>query len=204
MYVYRISQVATAGRACPECGAEITDGRFDRAVTNASYIRCRCSKLLFPDSYSFDTVLRPGMQKYEDPEAVRRALWHHATTRPDWKEQMPWGEDRQDSPVADGRLMLHVGTRRAAAERAEHEKAKVGYWLYSLRVADEASIRSGLHEDIECFPEREHTSSRHDYPRDVVTPYINAYESPGSVSLYGRADLFRVVSRRFIRLAPKK
>lgn len=199
-----VSRVPNAGRACPGCGLEVTDRRFERAYQNKAYVSCKCGKHIFPDEVSFDTVIRQGFEHLHEPDAIRARLWHHATKISDWEKQMPMGEDRWDSPHEEGRLMLHVGSRKAATERARHE-LYAGYWLYTFRVSAEAAIVPGLGEDTETFPMREHSESRNDrYLRDAVSAYVNMYESPGSVSLYGRVDLFEVVSRRFIRLAPAK
>lgn len=199
-----ISRIPNAGRACPGCGLEVTDRRFERAYQNKSYVACKCGKRIFPDELSFDTVIRQGFEHLHDPEAIRAQLWHHATKLSDWHEQMPMGEDRWDSPHEDGRLMLHVGSQKAARERAQHEKYRVGYWLYTFRVAADAKVVGGFGEDTETFPVREHTAMRvKPYPSDAVSAYVNMYESPGSVSLYGRVDLFEVVSRRYVRLGQR-
>lgn len=199
----KVSRVLNAGRACPECGLEVTDSRFERAYRNKSYVSCKCGKRIFPDDLSFDTVLRPGLENLSNPAVIRDTLWYHATKHSDWEEQMPMGQDRWDSPHKDGRLMLHVGSQKAARERAQHEKLRGGYWLYTFRVAPFAHVVEGFGEDIETFPLREFTLMRDQrYRRDAVSAYVNIYESPGSVSLFGRVDLFEVVSRRYVRLRP--
>lgn len=202
--MHRVSRLANAGRACRDCGLEVTDRRFERAYENKSYVACKCGKRIFPDDLSFAVVLRQGFEHLDDPDAIRSTLWYHATKHADWQEQMPMGEDRWDSPHKDGRLMLHVGSQKAARERAQHEHYR-GYWLLTFRVAEDTEVVPGFGEDTETFPLREHAVMRNmPYRNDAVSAYVNSYESPGSVSLYGRVDLFEVVGRRFIRRAPQK
>lgn len=210
---YIVSTTDNAGWACDDCGWECPDRRVLQAQKRKTQIRCGgCRQLVPVECERWDVRFRKEHLPFLDVDNVRNATWFHATDVVDWWEQLPAGVDtyftadgrsiESVAPTEEGDLMVHIGTRDAALDRALAQST-LDIWLHEVRLRPDTDIRDGVWEDeVTSFPERSGHCTSGPWLGDGVTRYLNRYEMPGSVSLLANPRNLELVSRKRMTLKP--
>lgn len=133
-----------------------------------------------------------------DTQALRESSWFHATTSHDWFARIDSTRDYNDGTPP----LVHVGTREAAMDRARvfvahsGENADLTVTLLEFRLANHAKVAVGFEMDEENLWEVEANKGKmHGID---AQPYVNRFESPGSISLLVNPDLLVLESGKDI------
>ena len=116
-----------------------------------------------------------------DPEKVSSVLWYHWTHRPNWRDDI--------LNESNGVERVHLGSERAAADRAVSYGSMTGY-LYIVQVNDDVTVNPVIYDEQSNDFEVERGEEA-----DVVR-YTNMFEDVGSISLVVRPTSIRVLGVR--------
>lgn len=157
---------------CPTCGGKLkVDKSFDWLY---ACISCKMEHDLH------DTVIKPQKSMAHLLNDPRQALWWHATTQPNWLRE-----------VKDAGVWVHVGAWRAS-KMIMRQRRQGAYDLYKLRIV--GGTVGDVVNDNNNFPYMLHDDLT--MTSDTLYPYINRYESPGSVSLLINPEHLEIIEKR--------
>lgn len=142
-----------------------------------------------------DTIILPQRSMEHLLSDPHKALWWHATTEPNWLKR-----------TQEAEIWVHVGAWRAA-KMIMRQRNQPEYDLYKLRL--KKAIVGPVVNDSNDFPylidngdtgQQWHGLQWHSQnlttAADTVYPYINRYESPGSVSLLINPNYLEIIEKR--------
>lgn len=112
--------------------------------------------------------------------------WYHFTTRARWYKS-----------VSKAGIAVHVGTRRAALERAYNRWNLEGK-LYRLRISPDAAVNPSIEDDWDFGAWPDNILQMWNY--DVI-PYYNAFEDVNSISLVCSPAVVQVIDYEKINYA---
>jgi hypothetical protein len=198
---------------CIDCGAGFSDLTMEKLRVLFSWKKtftCKRCSHVYRNIYEFDIWVRHDAAKFLKENTVRQHTWFHATDDSDWYQNISSG-GRVDRPRhGEGDVMVHLGMEASAYARAQQLYAEfAGYevlipewFLYEVKLVDDAVIFPELQDDEDDFPERsvDTTSEYLEWEPNGVTRYLNAYEQPGSISLLANPKSFTVLNRRTLQL----
>lgn len=170
---------------CPGCKAHLDQAEESDLLTSY-YMTHTCGKYFGAEDA--DLTVRPDYQKYMNIRSTRQEIfWYHASDLPDWDTKIL----RYDDP-----LMVHIGSKHSALDRARYVGA---HYLYKLQLKKEYKISPTVVDDYNYWPdhlsETKVPGENYDFSKfSDITRYVNRYEIPGSVSLLARADAVAVSS----------
>ncbi|MBO3663878.1 hypothetical protein [Microbacterium stercoris] len=168
-------EVAVPGALGITCAAGHSFPR-PRTVARDGFDTCTCGQ---PPGPSI-AVLRDDAWLVEDVNAAGTRQWWHAST--------------QSALTLSGRQFVHLGSREAAADRANyllhravHSGRTIEVFLYSTRLRPDARVH------LDVLVEEPMAGSDHTHAESLLSGadavrYVNATEAPGSVSLVARAE----------------
>lgn len=143
------------------------------------------------------TVL-PTSAHLLDLEAVRGALWFHATYVEDWFQKVSTGHGMKCE--AGDFMYLHVGSEEASRDLADskyftHPREGERIMLHQLKLKAEAVLADPIFCDIETWWDYSSVTEEtwKVFGGDVVR-YLNRWEAPGSISLLVDARQVELVS----------
>lgn len=119
-------------------------------------IDCGCGAIL--SIYEVKLTIDPSHPSYrfvQDKEAVKDAVWYHATLNDNWlsPQDPSFNNSRARPQYRDGSFKAHVGSRQAAVDRAlsqlvthsdSNPSEDDGFWLYEVKIAQDADVIGGL------------------------------------------------------------
>lgn len=190
-----------SGIKCGECHAPFTAEEYNKALGGANFDELQCTncKEITYSVDSFDVVVSPESIPMVEDENVRTATWFHATTVENWHEVVS-GEGDPDmnwedhTGKGDTTIMVHIGSKAAAEDRARVDFYDEEWFLHEITLNDGVEIAPVIMPDEETkVPERAYQCEGRDYSAAGVTRYLNAYESPGSISLLVNPHAITVV-----------
>ena len=203
---FTVSELGHSGIECLECEYSYTLAESDdmmNALGKLGEHGCpKCGNAV----YSVDGGVKVNVRG--DHEAmlvndseVTKARWFHATPRDDWYDVV-CGEGDPDfaydienaKPTDDTTILVHIGTREAALDRARSEYNHHDWYMYEIVVNADAEIATLVLDDDIDVPTRAYNCNGTDWNPNGVTRYINAYESIGSISLLANPNAFSVIS----------
>lgn len=112
--------------------------------------------------------------------------WFHSTLDPYWEETLK----HPDLPP------VHIGVKETSEELGILNK-HCGYFLYEIRLKDNATVAPYFCPDIECGWSETMDVFYDKVGADFVS-YINIYEGMGNVSLIGDGSMLEVKSRTWV------
>lgn len=195
--------VNVRGISCHRCGRGIT-GKEMRLMTDEFVeIDCDCGAIL--SIYEVELTIDPSHPSYrfvQDKEAVKDAVWYHATMNDDWlsPQDPSFNNWRARPQYKDGSFKAHVGSHQAAMDRAlsqlvTHEDSRMsnddGFWLYEVKIAQDADVIEGIASD-------DNSDDYDEFDPDVER-YENRFEDPASISLTVRSSKLEIVGRKRIK-----
>jgi hypothetical protein len=164
---------------------------------------CNCEEK-YSNLSQFEIWVRPDAASFFSEKKVRSGTWFHATDNPDWFKSVQNGGDSNNEDYGSGDVMVHLGMKDSAIARANQRKdeyltygiALDRWFLYEVKLADEAQIHAEIQEDDNEFPTRSNQKAPEyfDWLPYGVTRYLNAYELPGSISLLANANSIKLLS----------
>lgn len=134
-------------------------------------------------------------KKLLNKRTVKKQTWFHATYMEDWATEIISSEN------AAG-LVVHLGTKDAAKERAADTLMEDEYYLYEVTLNSDVIVSDSIMSDDNHWPELMSEVHGDDHPEfqgaDAVR-YVNRYEAPGSISLAVNANLITVKKRIVVK-----
>lgn len=164
-------------------------------------VECGCGEVRY---FSFDKCRKCGDREIaayriaEDQKpllnsatAVKTRFWYHSTRVQYWNEK-----------IKDAGVPVHLGNLTTAIDRANDEFAqgnfypghKWTYTIYKIMLNPFASISDVVCHDLVNDWSEDMTSFKEVVGKDFVR-YINTFENPGSVSIFGDPRKFIVVGK---------
>jgi hypothetical protein len=199
----------------PECGAEMSRRSWGQQRKRYSFgLNCAsCKKMVKDGSFSYNKNAFAGevcpvriasrsahlMRKEEVPQE----RWFHATKRSNWAEVI-----QSASASERGGLMVHLGNRETAMERAKDTFWNRRFYLYEVSIAPDARVLDGIVDDENSWPAFKDEMEGEDaqFPEFIdadAIRYVNRYEAPGSISLLVDATKLTVKKKLFTHVGPR-
>lgn len=180
----KIAPEGVSGIFCTNCGKYLSEeASEDVQATDDS--KCNhCKKKIWLDVAGVD--IRHSEKRYLTEAGVREASWFHATTNPDWLNDMSEKENRP---------FIHVGSRAAAMDRlrdiAKWQNDGSVWYLYEVKVESDRPVSTGVFDDEnDSCPSSVQAAKRTEYQETGVNRYLNRFEAPGTISLVGDPTAF--------------
>ena len=186
----KVASPENTGLVCCYCDLPISRDGWAKTLTEAPTCD-KCQRLIDPSDCEVE--VESGSAAFLDKEAVQKVTWFHGTTLQEWDQKILAAHDAKKEV-----LLVHIGTRDAAEERIVTEKVNScepqDYYLYELKLKPEFTVSDCIIADRNNWPTTTAFKGQEDFEGDLVTRYLNCWESPGSISLLIAADAFEVVS----------
>lgn len=118
--------------------------------------------------------------------AIKTCVWYHATRVANW-----------DKKIKTAGVPVHLGNRKTAMDRGNdeyHSGTTRKYTLYKIILNPFASISDVVCPDLVNDWSEDMESFNAIVGEDFVR-YVNAYENPGSVSIFGDPSKFIIVGK---------
>jgi len=205
------------GFVCPNpaCGAEMSRRSWGQQRKHYSFgLNCTsCKKMVKEGTFSYNKNAFAGevcpirvvsrSAHLMNKEEVPQERWFHATKRGNWAEAI-----QSASTSERGGLMVHVGDRETAMERAKDTFWNRTFYLYEVSIAPDTRILDGIVDDENSWPtfKEEMEGEDANFPEYVgvdAVRYVNRYEAPGSISLLVDAKKLIVKKKLFTRVGPR-
>jgi len=205
------------GFVCPNpaCGAEMSRRSWGQQRKRYSFgLNCTsCKKMVKDGAFSYNKNAFAGevcpirvvsrSAHLMNKEEVPQERWFHATKRGNWAEAI-----QSASTSERGGLMVHVGDRETAMERAKDTFWNRTFYLYEVSIAPDTHILDGIVDDENSWPtfKEEMEGEAANFPEYVgvdAVRYVNRYEAPGSISLLVDATKLTVKKKLFTRVGPR-
>lgn len=200
----KVAEPGTSGKRCMDCNeylpaslvAEIDS--FDNA---GKRFNCNSCNGLIDWSVGHVPYVVEVLPEDAEPliskEAVKNQSWFHATTVPNW------GED-----IMDAGVYIHAGSEVAAEERikaVQRYTPTAEYYVYELRLKASSKVADDIYYDDNNWPETIDASSASGPKKDVVNKYqvnryVNVWETAGTVSLLSDPNMFNIVGVKVIEI----
>ena len=193
---YPVAIEGFSAMACPRCETFFSlDTEADAWQDNHNYTCENCGETNF--IYDLIFSVREDSVKFLDDPEVTATTWFHTSVHENWYEHIFSGFEGDEIPA------VHLGTEQAALDRVvaleyfNYDSAPM--YLYEVKLKDGVDIAPVLSLDDNSLPEYvTDLTGYKDYSATGVSRYLNAYESPGSISLLANPECFDVVSRKLI------
>lgn len=175
-----------SGLYCLNCRTYLTHEEKDTLTNNSEGMQCpKCRTQIYLELMGVD--IEASEAPLLTDEVVRRRSWFHVTSNPNWMDKVleTGDEDEQDQ------ILVHVGSKQATVDRLRDlaKYSKGTYYLYELKIADDARIAPSLFTDDEdACPGKVRDVKKSGYEARGVTRYVNAYEAPGTISLLANPE----------------
>jgi hypothetical protein len=211
----KIAGRENTGIVCPNplCSAEISQKFWDKTINkNSNYIICpNCSKEelkkgIKPRNLSFNINESPIKVSYESRMLLNKnyALsntWYHATTSKQWYENI-----LEASKIKKSYLFIHLGSKKAALDRAQINFKNTPYYLYSINLLPRTKIAEHIMDDYATFwpeyvieVENSARPEKIEFENANAFRYINRYEDPGSVSILTTPNMIKIEAQQIIK-----
>ena len=202
----------STGIVCPnaDCGWEMPQSVWDnqRFHSGLGLFCLNCGEGSYEDYVSDGYTRRKGRfeleaadlhiaahaKKFLNKKVVTKQTWFHSTFMEDWATAIVSSEN-------EGGLVVHLGTREAAKERAT-DTLMDEYYLYEVTLNSDVVVSDSIMEDDNYWPDRMNEVQGDDHAEfqgvDAVR-YVNRYEAPGSISLAINANRITVKKRIVVK-----
>lgn len=210
-----IANKGNTGIVCPNpsCSTEITQEFWDNTINkNSNYIICPiCSKEklekgIKPRDLSFNINESPIKVAYEsrallNKDRVLNNTWYHATTSKQWHKSI-----LETSGTKKSYLFIHLGSKKAALDRAQINFKNIPYYLYSASLLPRTKIAEHIMDDYGILwpeyvieVENSFRPEKIEFQKANAFRYINRYEDPGSISILTTPNMIKVKSQQIIK-----
>jgi hypothetical protein len=134
-------------------------------------------------------------KKLLNKRIVKKQTWYHATFMEDWATAIISAEN------AAG-LVVHLGTKDAAQERAADMLMEDEYYLYEVTLDSDVVVSDSIMSDDNRWPDLMsdvHGDAHPEFQGADAVRYVNRYEAPGSISLAVNANRITVKKRVVVK-----
>lgn len=183
----------------------LTGNREAFSTSRENLVRCICGRNMVSDSSmneycngpachrgeSGSVNVNPEAERWMDVNNVRNDTWFHVTSNPDWH-----------NAVRDAGVPVHIGSLEASMHRQNTLNGYCEEWfLYEIGIDSDATIANHFTFDIvDDWPHLLDSSFDWVSKRSDFVRYVNEFEAPGSISLYGDPNFLHI--KRVLTLDP--
>ena len=163
-----VAKLQLPGVYCPTCSSPVRPEQAAHVLDQPKVAHCdHCREPFSMKTLRVKVVPTNYTYAAYDPAQVPQLTWYHSTDSEDWEDWLQ----------RDGGFVAHLGSEQAALDRRigqDYWEAKTseGFWLYSVRVAEDSRIAEEVAEDSN---EDYQLSSRTFWRSDVLR-YVNRWE----------------------------
>lgn len=163
-----------------ECGNPVAQAEYSRHVNTKQNVYCDTCDTTFTPTMEDDILLKPNQQDLlTNPQTATSKAWYHTTVHKGW-------EDKYHS-FTDG---VHMGTLEASVDRAialnnDFTRQVTHVYVHKISLSTAATVNPQVITDEDLHTSEASTEAD-------VTPYINAWEGAGSISLVCKPSSFTV------------
>lgn len=195
-----VAEPGTSGKRCMDCSEYLPASLVAEVDSFDNYgktFNCPSCTSIIDWSVGFVPytveVTPEDAEQLISKEAVKNQSWFHATTVPNWGEE-----------IMDAGVYIHAGSETAAKERVkavQHYTPSSEYYIYELRLKNSTKVADDIYYDDNDWPEVINPTAgpkRDAIDKTKVNRYVNVWESAGTVSLLSDPRLFEIVGMKVV------